>query len=214
MTLVQVQTAVRGVMPYISQCVIRGNHAQRSGGAVSVRSVTGDLVIADSVLHSNTACKQGGAAAFSSTARVTLQGSLVANNTAVLQGCAHKRAKQWAAGNGGGIFHVRAVLAFSDTSLQLHDLLHMNATRSHRTFDLQAHCAALTEGGLSSATACAVTPRDRPFLAAAVKLSLVAGLTVAVGGVRQPRAGQSGSDGRGRVHQPAGRRRHCQLDLR
>jgi hypothetical protein len=103
----QVQSAVRDVMPYISKCVFLRNHAQRSGGAISIRAVTGDAVISQSVLAGNTACVSGGAAAFMSTARVTLQGCTVANNSVVLQGCSAAEPHAWAAGDGGGVHHVR-----------------------------------------------------------------------------------------------------------
>ena len=103
----QVQSAVRGVMPIIKECVFRGNHAQRSGGAIGGKSLTGDLVIARSVLVGNTACAGGGGVAFTSTARVTLRQCMLAGNSAVVQGCAADRPAEWAAGQGGAVLHVR-----------------------------------------------------------------------------------------------------------
>jgi hypothetical protein len=103
-------------MPYISKCVFLRNHAQRSGGAISIRAVTGDVVIDQSVLAGNTACVSGGAAAFMSSARVLLHGCTIANNSAVLQGCSAANPNEWAAGDGGGVHHVRPLSLCDATS--------------------------------------------------------------------------------------------------
>jgi hypothetical protein len=105
---VQVQSAVRGVMPTISKCIFVGNHAKRNGGAVDITSVTGDLVIEFSVLEGNTACAGGGAAAFTSTARVLVRGCTFANNSVIVRGCDNFAPRAWSKGVGGALFHVRS----------------------------------------------------------------------------------------------------------
>ena len=103
----KVQSAVRNVMPVVSNCAFVLNHAQRLGGAVDVASVTGHMLVQDSVLSQNTACSGGGAVAFTSTAGVTLSRCVLTHNSVVAQGCSTQSPGIWSMGRGGAVFHVR-----------------------------------------------------------------------------------------------------------
>lgn len=102
----QVQSAARGVMPVVDSCLFVRNHAQRAGGAMDVRSVTGDLLAHGTVMHSNTACSAGGAVALTSVAKVVLQRCLIWNNSALVQDCQRSAPGVLSRGHGGGISHV------------------------------------------------------------------------------------------------------------
>ena len=105
---VQVQSAVRGLLPLISNCIFHRNHAQRFGGALAITSVTGQLLVKDSIFDQNTACMGGGAASFVSTAQIALSRCELKGNSAVLQGCQDVGSAAWSMGHGGAIYHVRS----------------------------------------------------------------------------------------------------------
>lgn len=109
---IQVQSAVRGLLPDITSCTFERNHAQRFGGAIAVSSVTGDLTVRDCVFHENSACSGGGAASFVSTAHVTVERCLFTDNSAIIQGCQGQQDRAWSPGHGGAILHVRTPASF------------------------------------------------------------------------------------------------------
>jgi hypothetical protein len=104
---VQVQSAVDGTMPVVQSCVFSKNHAQRYGGAMLVKSVTGEMMMYDSIFDGNTACEGGAAAAFSSTSAIQMKNCIFAFNYAVLSGCGLDSSLTWSMGQGGAIMHVR-----------------------------------------------------------------------------------------------------------
>jgi hypothetical protein len=89
-------------MPVIDGCHFARNHAQRAGGALDVRSVTGELLVRGCLMQGNTVCSAGGAVAMTSVAKVVLQNSLIWRNSALVEG---RQGKQ-SLGHGGGISHV------------------------------------------------------------------------------------------------------------
>jgi len=105
----QIRSAVAESTPTIENCVFVGNHANGVGGAVSLQSVTGPFEIRGSVLHGNTACKGGAAAAFSATAAISLVALSMSSNSVVAQGCIGVPAAEWSSGRGGAVYQVRTL---------------------------------------------------------------------------------------------------------
>jgi Chlamydia polymorphic membrane protein (Chlamydia_PMP) repeat len=105
--VLQVQSAVDGTMPLVNRCIFSDNHAQRYGGAILVKSVTGEMIIQNSIFDGNTACVGGAAAAFLSTGSVQVHNCTFGFNYAVLQGCSRDDRQAWSMGEGGAIMHVR-----------------------------------------------------------------------------------------------------------
>jgi predicted outer membrane repeat protein len=106
----QVTSAMDNSLPTVTDCVFLDNHANGKGGAIDVRSVTGNMKIERCDFYKNTACQGGGAIALTATLTVMLTDSRLMSNSAVVRGCAGNPDTFWSLAPGGAIYQVRCIM--------------------------------------------------------------------------------------------------------